>query len=132
MTKTVCRLTLLWAALALAFVVPTSSVADEVKSKVHDCGDGREVNIFRPTDGIMELRAKDLTVRIEVRDGSLVGSAGYSISLRVKQDTIRTGTDKTDDVLAKACWLISNYYKNQKKPSGGELRKELFELYDSL
>ena len=130
------RPTLLYAAV-LALALPTSAMAADDTSKVHDCGDGRKMEVFQPKDGMMEARVDDLTVRISVRDRRPLHPAEYIVSVLKGEEQVRgRSAAKVDETLPRACRLISGYYKDldnaRKAPSAEELRKELTELYGGL
>ena len=132
MTSSGIRL-LFFSAAALALAGPFSAMAaTDDASKTYHCGDGFKMEVFQPTDGMMEARVEDLTVQISVRDGGSLNRARYSVSLEVMGSTSSTGAETADEVLSVACRLISQYYENQKAPSGEELRKGLSELYEHL
>ena len=136
MTVSGIRLTPLYAA-ALALVLPASAMAADEASKPYKCGDGREMKVFQPEDGMMTARVDDLTVRITVRDGTETAPASYDVRVFKGEDQVKKASATTvGDTLSKACNRIEQYYeavdRARKGPSAEKLRKQLFEYYDGL
>ena len=128
MTISAIRLTALHAAV-LALVVSASATAADEASKVHDCGDGRKMEVFQPKDGVMEARVEDLTVQISVREGNSYSPARYSVSV---VGVVQGSANEADEALSNACGMIATYFKNRKAPSAEERRKGLSQLYERL
>ena len=118
--------------LALLLGASASVADDAAESKAYQCdGENLEIEVFPPTDGVMEARAADLVVRISVSDARRFDGNGFSITLEIPSFSTTTIAKTAEQALDKACDLLADHVV-RTTPNEAERSEQLSKLYEGL